>query len=136
NKKHKVPSSGHTSINGVASELPSKELTTLNLCRAPYNKTVDWSKWYIFWADERAVAKNHDDSNYKLAKDHLLSNVNVTFAVNAGVIINPKREMKGWNFISKFYHNRFSILYSRSLMVSHLKMPSHMFISVYEVGLP
>ncbi|GJT22113.1 probable 6-phosphogluconolactonase 1 [Tanacetum coccineum] len=44
-----------------------------NLSGAPYNKTVDWSKWYIFWADERVVAKNHVDSNYKLAKDHLLS---------------------------------------------------------------
>ncbi|GJS62520.1 probable 6-phosphogluconolactonase 1 [Tanacetum coccineum] len=44
-----------------------------NLCGAPYNKTVEWSKWYIFWADERVVAKNHVDSNYKLAKDHLLS---------------------------------------------------------------
>ncbi|XP_050236597.1 probable 6-phosphogluconolactonase 1 [Mercurialis annua] len=45
------------------------------LCEAPYNKTVDWSKWYIFWVDERVVAKNHADSNYKLAKDGLLSKV-------------------------------------------------------------
>lgn len=45
------------------------------LCEAPYNKTVDWAKWYIFWADERVVAKNHADSNYKLAKDGLLSKV-------------------------------------------------------------
>lgn len=45
------------------------------LLGAPYNKTVDWSKWYIFWADERVVAKNHADSNYKLAKDGLLSKV-------------------------------------------------------------
>ncbi|XP_052187396.1 probable 6-phosphogluconolactonase 1 [Diospyros lotus] len=45
------------------------------LCEAPYNKTVDWAKWYIFWADERVVAKNHTDSNYKLAKDGLLSKV-------------------------------------------------------------
>ncbi|KAK7407440.1 hypothetical protein VNO78_09364 [Psophocarpus tetragonolobus] len=29
------------------------------------------SKWYIFWADERVVAENHTDSNYKLAKDVL-----------------------------------------------------------------
>ncbi|XP_076885316.1 putative 6-phosphogluconolactonase 1 [Bidens hawaiensis] len=43
------------------------------LTEAPYNKTVDWSKWYVFWADERVVAKNHVDSNYKLAKDNLLS---------------------------------------------------------------
>lgn len=45
------------------------------LCDAPYNKAVDWAKWYIFWADERVVAKNHSDSNYKLAKDGLLSKV-------------------------------------------------------------
>lgn len=45
------------------------------LCEAPYNKTVDWAKWYIFWADERVVAKNHADSNYKLAKEGLLSKV-------------------------------------------------------------
>lgn len=47
------------------------------LCEAPYNKTVDWAKWYIFWADECVVAKNHVDSNYKLAKDLLLSKVPV-----------------------------------------------------------
>jgi 6-phosphogluconolactonase len=45
------------------------------LCEAPYNKTLDWSKWYIFWAEERAVAKNHAESNYKLAKEEFLSKV-------------------------------------------------------------
>ena len=45
------------------------------LCEAPYHKTVDWAKWYIFWADERVVGKTHADSNYKLAKDGLLSKV-------------------------------------------------------------
>ncbi|KAG8063015.1 hypothetical protein GUJ93_ZPchr0003g18287 [Zizania palustris] len=45
------------------------------LCEAPYNKTLDWSKWYIFWADERAVGKNHVDSNYKLTKEGFLSKV-------------------------------------------------------------
>lgn len=45
------------------------------LCEAPYNKTMDWSKWYVFWADERVVAKNHVDSNYKLAKEVFLSKV-------------------------------------------------------------
>ncbi|XP_058080198.1 probable 6-phosphogluconolactonase 2 isoform X2 [Magnolia sinica] len=47
------------------------------LCEAPYNRTVDWAKWHIFWVDERVVAKNHTDSNYKLAKDGLLSKVPV-----------------------------------------------------------
>lgn len=45
------------------------------LVETPYNKIVDWAKWYVFWAEERAVGKSHDDSNYKLAKDNLLSKV-------------------------------------------------------------
>ncbi|XP_021756606.1 probable 6-phosphogluconolactonase 2 [Chenopodium quinoa] len=47
------------------------------LSEAPYNKTIDWVKWYIFWTDERVVAKSHPDSNYKLAKDGLLTKVPV-----------------------------------------------------------
>lgn len=38
--------------------------------------TVDWSKWRVFFADERAVAKSHPESNYKLIKDEFLSKVN------------------------------------------------------------
>lgn len=45
------------------------------LCQAPYLKTIDWANWHVFWADERAVSKNHVDSNYKLAKDTFLSKV-------------------------------------------------------------
>ncbi|GMH15258.1 hypothetical protein Nepgr_017099 [Nepenthes gracilis] len=45
------------------------------LCEAPYNKTTDWAKWNVFWADERVVSKSHADSNYRLAKDGFLSKV-------------------------------------------------------------
>ncbi|XP_028778183.1 probable 6-phosphogluconolactonase 1 [Neltuma alba] len=45
------------------------------LSEAPYSKTVDWSKWYIFWAEDSLAGKSHPDSNYKLAKDCLLSKV-------------------------------------------------------------
>ncbi|KAF3793552.1 putative 6-phosphogluconolactonase 2 [Nymphaea thermarum] len=45
------------------------------LCEAHYQRTVDWAKWHIFWVDERVVARNHPDSNYKSAKDGLLSKV-------------------------------------------------------------
>jgi 6-phosphogluconolactonase/glucosamine-6-phosphate isomerase/deaminase len=36
---------------------------------------VDWSRWHVFWADERVVPKEHADSNYKLAMDGFLSKV-------------------------------------------------------------
>ncbi|EHA8590663.1 putative 6-phosphogluconolactonase 2 [Cocos nucifera] len=61
------------------------------LCVAPYNKTVDWTKWYVFWADERAVAKNHGDSNYKQTKDGFLSKVSVlnshVYSINDNVTV-------------------------------------------------
>jgi 6-phosphogluconolactonase len=45
------------------------------LAEPPYLETVDWSKWHVFWVDERVVRKDHVDSNYKLAVDGLLSKV-------------------------------------------------------------
>ncbi|KAF7532594.1 hypothetical protein G7054_g7794 [Neopestalotiopsis clavispora] len=36
---------------------------------------IDFSKWEIFFADERAVALDHEDSNYYLLKQELLSKI-------------------------------------------------------------
>ncbi|KAJ0980158.1 hypothetical protein J5N97_008413 [Dioscorea zingiberensis] len=61
------------------------------LCGAPYNKTVHWTKWYVFWAEERAVAKNHSDSNYRLAKDMFISKVpilhNHVYSINDSMTV-------------------------------------------------
>lgn len=45
------------------------------LTEPPYVDSVNWSKWHVFWVDERVVPKDHDDSNYKLAYDGFLSKV-------------------------------------------------------------
>ncbi|KAE8324354.1 hypothetical protein BDV39DRAFT_195229 [Aspergillus sergii] len=37
--------------------------------------TAQFSKWDIFFADERAVPLDHQDSNYKLLKDELLNKI-------------------------------------------------------------
>uniref|UniRef100_A0ACD5Y2Y0 Uncharacterized protein n=1 Tax=Avena sativa TaxID=4498 RepID=A0ACD5Y2Y0_AVESA len=56
------------------------------LAEPPYLETVDWSKWHVFWVDERVVPKDHADSNYKLAYDGLLSKVPIptgqVYAIN------------------------------------------------------
>jgi 6-phosphogluconolactonase len=34
---------------------------------------IDWSRIHIFWTDERCVAPDHPDSNYRMAMDYLLN---------------------------------------------------------------
>nr|XP_009798096.1 PREDICTED: probable 6-phosphogluconolactonase 4, chloroplastic [Nicotiana sylvestris] len=43
------------------------------LVEPPYIDSIDWSKWCVFWVDERVVPKDHPDSNYLLAYDAFLS---------------------------------------------------------------
>nr|CAD1830299.1 unnamed protein product [Ananas comosus var. bracteatus] len=56
------------------------------LTDSPYVESVDWSRWYVFWVDERVVPKDHVDSNYKLAYDGFLSKVPIppgqVYAIN------------------------------------------------------
>ncbi len=39
------------------------------------NKNVDWEKFHLFWLDDRFVAHDHEDSNFKLCYDHFLRNI-------------------------------------------------------------
>ncbi|KAE9604045.1 hypothetical protein Lal_00002002 [Lupinus albus] len=56
------------------------------LLEPPYFDTLEWSKWHVFWLDERVVPKTHEDSNYKLAYDGFLSKVPIppgnVYAIN------------------------------------------------------
>ena len=36
---------------------------------------LPWDKFYVFWGDERYVAADHPDSNYRMAKEALLDRV-------------------------------------------------------------
>ncbi|KAL8240798.1 hypothetical protein R6Q59_014153 [Mikania micrantha] len=56
------------------------------LVEAPYVDSIDWSKWHVFWVDERVVPKDHPDSNYLLAYDGFLSKIPIpsgnVYAIN------------------------------------------------------
>jgi 6-phosphogluconolactonase len=46
------------------------------LLAEPYYKDrIPWQKLHLFWGDERCVAPEHPDSNYKMTRDALLSKI-------------------------------------------------------------
>ena len=47
------------------------------LAQAPFADTVPWDSIYFFWGDERCVPPDHADSNYRMARETLLSKVPV-----------------------------------------------------------
>ena len=38
---------------------------------------IDWKKIKFFWGDERCVAPEDSESNFKMTKDHLFNNINI-----------------------------------------------------------
>ncbi len=45
------------------------------LALPPYRESIDWRAVHVFWADERSVPPDHEESNFRLAHDLLLSKV-------------------------------------------------------------
>ena len=47
------------------------------LAQPAFANRVDWSRTQVFFSDERCVPPDHDDSNYKMAAESLLSHVSI-----------------------------------------------------------
>jgi 6-phosphogluconolactonase len=49
-----------------------------SLLAAPeYKESIPWSKVHLFWGDERCVPPDHQDSNYRMAREALLSKITI-----------------------------------------------------------
>jgi 6-phosphogluconolactonase len=48
------------------------------LATSPYLELVDWSKVHFFWGDERLVPPDDAESNYRMARETLLSHLPVS----------------------------------------------------------
>jgi 6-phosphogluconolactonase len=44
---------------------------------APFRRRIPWDRLHVFWSDERGVPPDHPDSNYRMAREALLSRVPV-----------------------------------------------------------
>ena len=53
-----------------------RRLYTL-LATPAYSDRIDWSRCHLFWGDERCVAPNHTDSNYRMTEESLLSKITI-----------------------------------------------------------
>jgi 6-phosphogluconolactonase len=47
------------------------------LASPPHAETIAWDRWHIFWSDERCVPPDHQDSNFRMARQALLDHVPV-----------------------------------------------------------
>jgi 6-phosphogluconolactonase len=70
-----VVGSGRFSVALSGGSTPKKMFSLL--AETPFKETVPWSSIYFFWGDERTVAPDHAESNYRMAREALLSKVPV-----------------------------------------------------------
>lgn len=45
------------------------------LITSPLRHRINWAAWRVFWADERCVPLTSPESNYRLAREHLLEHI-------------------------------------------------------------
>lgn len=87
-------------------------LCLLQLCRKlvepPYIDSIDWSKWHVFWVDERVVPKDHPDSNYLLAYDAFLSKVFLSFYYI--LILPPQCVKSSFFFVKTIFRSMYMLL--------------------------
>jgi 6-phosphogluconolactonase len=61
------------------------------------NQAIDFTKWHLFFADERCVPLDHEDSNYLEVKNQLLNKLNGKLpesnvhAINSAVVSDPEK---------------------------------------------
>ncbi|KAL6049274.1 6-phosphogluconolactonase [Balamuthia mandrillaris] len=68
-----VESNGKFTVALSGGSLP--KLLAQDLIQEPFLSAVEWTKWHVFFADERYVTLDDPESNYRLCKEALFDHV-------------------------------------------------------------
>ncbi len=80
-------------VSGGKTPLPLFRL----LASPKWAKAIDWSKITVYWVDERCVSIESDESNYRAARQELLSRVDATrFYRMKGEVYPPDEAAKAY----------------------------------------
>jgi len=78
------------------------------LVSEPLYSQIDWSKWHVFWADERCVPLTDPDSNYRLAREYLFDHVEIPPSQ-----IVPINDTFGPAAAATDYHNKLTQVFAQ-----------------------
>jgi len=67
------------------------------LAQPPYRDQVNWGALGIYWGDERCVPPDHPESNYGMAKEHLLDKEPVSHVYRMKGEIEPHQAADEYN---------------------------------------
>ncbi len=84
-------------ISGGKTPLPVFRL----LSSATWAKSIDWSKTTIYWVDERCVSIESEESNYRAARQELLSRVDATHFYRMKGELYPTEAAKAYEELLK-----------------------------------
>lgn len=80
-----------------------------------YSEKVDWSKVYLFWADERYVSQKSMENNFFNARVHLIDYLNFAGVYPIKTIMSPYLAAKAYQndintFFKKYYLKSFDMV--------------------------
>nr|GEW54206.1 probable 6-phosphogluconolactonase 4, chloroplastic [Tanacetum cinerariifolium] len=96
-------------------EATADALAKYEVNEPPYIGSIHWSKWLIFFLDERVVPLDNSDSNYKLAYDGFLSKV----PLPNGNIYPIKEGLSPEETADEYEHRLKHLVANKTLRTSH-----------------
>lgn len=98
--------SNHGFFSVVLSGGSTPRATYEILATVEYVQRIEWEKVHVFWGDERCVAPNHEDSNYRMAFDVMLGHLPIPVKQIYRMMgeAEPKKAAKDYeNWLQSFF---------------------------------